>query len=65
MQLVCDDCASTSQPTRLCEACGEVEGCRHNMRKYKVRVVGYEWHERIACENWTACIMRCARKAIK
>jgi len=63
--MICESCTATLQPTRICEACGEVEGCRHHMRKYRVRVVGGEWGERIACEDWERCIMRCARKVMK
>lgn len=64
VKLICDDCATTSQPTRMCEACGEVEGCRHHMRKYRVRVVGGEWGERIACDDWARCMTRHAKRVI-
>lgn len=64
-EVICAECAASGQPVRDCELCAEVTGCRHAMRKARVRIVGGEWHERIACEDWSACIMRCARKAIR
>jgi hypothetical protein len=70
MELICTTCralldAGDGIDTRPCWRCTVTVGCRHEMCKMKVRIVGGEWNEVIVCKDWALCFMRCARKVIR
>jgi hypothetical protein len=61
---ICDDCTSTGQPTRDCWLCDET-GCRHHMRKARMREGEGQWLEVVACLDPFACCLRHAKRIMR
>ena len=54
--MICDACAATSEETRTCPMCLEVN-CRHDARNGVFGVDG-EWRKVIVCRDPFECIKR-------
>lgn len=70
MELICEPCralldAGDGIDTRPCWLCTVTVGCRHEMRKGRVRIEGGEWSEQVVCKDAFACMSRFAARIIR